>query len=164
MPISFLHFPRPPPLPPSSRSHHPAWPEHSHLDRFPRHAWTHRHGERPLAYLRRLVAAVDVGSGRMGYRGRRHALSHLLRRPSRPMVRAGSLRLSSPYIELHAGSAFSFLEGSALPEEFAGACAEYGMPAMALLDRDGVYGAPRFHLAATKAGIQAHIGAEVTSV
>jgi error-prone DNA polymerase len=72
--------------------------------------------------------------------------------------------LSSPYIELHAGSAFSFLEGAALPETFAGACAEYGMPAMALLDRDGVYGAPRFHLAAVKAGIQAHIGAEVTSV
>jgi len=72
--------------------------------------------------------------------------------------------LSSPYIELHAGSAFSFLEGSALPEEFAGACAEYGMPAMALLDRDGVYGSPRFYQAATKAGIQAHIGAEVTSV
>src|SRR5437762_12932551 len=38
------------------------------------------------------------------------------------------------------------------------------MPAMALLDRDGVYGAPRFHLAAKKAGIQAHIGAEVTSL
>src|SRR5262245_14669989 len=37
------------------------------------------------------------------------------------------------------------------------------MPAMALLDRDGVYGAPRFHLAAKKAGVQAHIGAEVTS-
>src|SRR2546428_6955972 len=37
------------------------------------------------------------------------------------------------------------------------------MPAIALLDRDGVYGAPRFHLAAKKAGIQAHIGAEVTS-
>jgi error-prone DNA polymerase len=36
------------------------------------------------------------------------------------------------------------------------------MPAMALLDRDGVYGSPRFHLAAMKAGIKAHIGAEVT--
>src|SRR5437867_5765362 len=34
---------------------------------------------------------------------------------------------------------------------------------MALLDRDGVYGAPRFHMAAKKAGIRAHIGAEVTS-
>src|SRR5436305_4397996 len=36
------------------------------------------------------------------------------------------------------------------------------MPAMALLDSDGVYGAPRFHLAANKIGIKAHIGAEVT--
>ena len=36
------------------------------------------------------------------------------------------------------------------------------MPAMALLDRDGVYGAPRFHMAAKKAGIRAHIGAEIT--
>jgi error-prone DNA polymerase len=72
--------------------------------------------------------------------------------------------LSAPYIELHAASAFSFLEGAALPEEFAGTCAEYEMPAMALLDRDGVYGAPRFHKAATKAGIRAHIGAEVTTL
>ena len=72
--------------------------------------------------------------------------------------------MSAPYIELHASSAFSFLDGAALPEEFAGACAEYGMPSMALVDRDGVYGAPRFHLAAKKAGIQAHIGAEITSI
>jgi hypothetical protein len=80
------------------------------------------------------------------------------------LVRARSLRLSASYIELHASSAFSFLDGACLPEEFAGACAEYDMPAMALLDRDGVYGAPRFHLAAKKAGIQAHIGAEVSSL
>jgi error-prone DNA polymerase len=71
--------------------------------------------------------------------------------------------LTAPYIELHAGSAFSFLDGSGLPEEYISAAAKYGMPAMALLDRDGIYGAPRFHLAAKKAGIQAHIGAEVTS-
>ena len=71
--------------------------------------------------------------------------------------------MTAGYIELHASSAFSFLDGSGLPEEYIGAAAEYGMPAMALLDRDGVYGAPRFHLAAKKAGIQAHIGAEVTS-
>src|SRR5215831_19848631 len=99
----------------------------------------------------------------MGHRNSRCAVSHLLRRSSGSLVRAGSLRLSATYIELHAGSAFSFLEGGSLPEEFIGAAAEYGMPAMALLDRDGVYGAPRFHLAAKKAGIQAHIGAEVTS-
>jgi len=67
------------------------------------------------------------------------------------------------YIELHSCSAFSFLEGSSLPEDLANICARLGMPAMALLDIDGVYGAPRFHLAAKKIGIKAHIGAEVTA-
>ena len=66
------------------------------------------------------------------------------------------------YIELHARSAFSFLEGSSLPEDMAGACARMQMPAMAVLDTDGVYGAPRFHMAAKKLKIKAHIGAEVT--
>jgi error-prone DNA polymerase len=67
------------------------------------------------------------------------------------------------YTELHARSAFSFLEGSALPEHLIEAAEKYEMPAMALLDRDGVYGAPRFHLVADKIGIKAHIGAEITS-
>jgi error-prone DNA polymerase len=66
------------------------------------------------------------------------------------------------YIELHSRSAFSFLEGASLPEELITVCADLKMPAMALLDRDGVYGSPRFHLAAKKVGIKAHIGAEVT--
>jgi error-prone DNA polymerase len=66
------------------------------------------------------------------------------------------------YIELHSRSAFSFLEGSSLPEELAGMCGRFQMPAMALLDADGVYGAPRFHLAMKKLGMKAHIGAEVT--
>ncbi len=42
-------------------------------------------------------------------------------------------------------------------------CAKFAMPAMALLDTDGVYGAPRFHLAAKKLKIKAHIGAEATT-
>jgi error-prone DNA polymerase len=67
------------------------------------------------------------------------------------------------FIELHARSAFSFLEGSSLPEDLMSTCAQLNMPAMALLDTDGVYGAPRFHLAAKKLGIKAHIGAEVTA-
>jgi error-prone DNA polymerase len=65
------------------------------------------------------------------------------------------------YIELHARSAFSFLEGASSPEELARACATLGMPSMALLDRDGLYGAPQFYLAANKLGVRAHIGAEV---
>jgi error-prone DNA polymerase len=67
------------------------------------------------------------------------------------------------YIELHARSAFSFLEGSSLPEDLVAVCARLKMPAMALLDTSGVYGAPRFHLAAKKLGIKAHIGAEVSA-
>src|SRR6202162_4878907 len=67
------------------------------------------------------------------------------------------------YIEFHARSAFSFHEGSSLPEDLAGVCARLKMPAMALLDTDGVYGAPRFHMAANKFEIKAHIGTEVTA-
>jgi error-prone DNA polymerase len=51
--------------------------------------------------------------------------------------------MTERYVELHAHSAFSFLEGASVPEDLAGACAEFGMPAMALVDRNGVYGAPR---------------------
>src|SRR5579864_6725281 len=67
------------------------------------------------------------------------------------------------FVELHSRSAFSFLEGSSLPESLIARCAELKMPAMSLLDRDGVYGAPRFHMAAKKIGFKAHIGAEVTT-
>jgi error-prone DNA polymerase len=66
------------------------------------------------------------------------------------------------YVELHARSAFSFLEGASVPEELASVCHTLGMPSMALLDRDGLYGAPRFYLCAEKVGIRAHIGAEVS--
>src|SRR5215212_6915521 len=66
------------------------------------------------------------------------------------------------YVELHAASAFSFLDGASLPEALVERAAELGYPALALLDRDGVYSAPRFHLAAKRAGIKAIIGAELT--
>src|SRR5438874_2085339 len=66
------------------------------------------------------------------------------------------------YIELHARSAFSFLEGAALPEQLAERCTEVQMPAIGLLDRDGVYGSARMHLAARDAEIKADVGAEVT--
>src|ERR1019366_4449047 len=66
--------------------------------------------------------------------------------------------MTDAYIELHARSAFSFLEGACVPEDLAGACASLDMPAMALLDRNGVYGSPRFHMAAKKGGVRAHIG------
>ena len=67
------------------------------------------------------------------------------------------------YVELHARSAFSFLEGSATPEDLAGRAAELKLPALAILDRDNLSTAPRFYMAAKKLGITAHIGAEVIS-
>jgi error-prone DNA polymerase len=66
------------------------------------------------------------------------------------------------YIELHASSAFSFLDGASLPERLVERAASLGYPALALLDRDGVYGIPRFHQAAKRAGLKAIVGAELT--
>src|SRR3954470_3784594 len=66
------------------------------------------------------------------------------------------------YIELHAASAFSFLQGASLPETLIERAAALGYPALALLDADGVYGAPRFHKAGQQAGLRAIIGAELT--
>ena len=66
------------------------------------------------------------------------------------------------YIELHTASAFSFLDGASLPEALVERAAQLGYPALALLDRDGVHGIPRFHLAAQKAGLKAIVGAELT--
>jgi error-prone DNA polymerase len=69
--------------------------------------------------------------------------------------------MTNRYVELHAASAFSFLEGGSLPETLAERASELEMPAMALLDRNGFYGSARFHKTATENGIQAHVGAEV---
>ena len=69
--------------------------------------------------------------------------------------------MTERYIELHAASAFSFLEGASLPEDLIQRAAELNMPAMALLDRNGVYGAARFHTLARKHGVRAHVGAEI---
>jgi error-prone DNA polymerase len=66
------------------------------------------------------------------------------------------------YVELHAASAFSFLQGASLPETLVERAAALGYSAIALLDADGVYGAPRFHKAAKQAGLRAIIGAELT--
>src|SRR5678815_2978046 len=66
------------------------------------------------------------------------------------------------YVELHTRSAFSFLEGASVPEEIIAAGLALEMPALALLDRDGLYGAPRFYLAGKKNGVKAHIGAEIS--
>ena len=71
--------------------------------------------------------------------------------------------MTEPYVELHAASAFSFLEAGSLPEALAERAAALEMPAMALLDRNGLYGSARFHTMAQKLKIKPHVGAEIAA-
>jgi error-prone DNA polymerase len=66
-----------------------------------------------------------------------------------------------PYIELHARSAFSFLRGASFPEQLAEVAAELEMSALALLDRNGVYGAQRFSIAARENNVRPIVGCEL---
>src|SRR5688572_25839655 len=66
------------------------------------------------------------------------------------------------FCELHARSAFSFLSSGSIPEELAAHGAALGLGAMALLDRDTVSGAVRFHFEAREKGIKPIVGSEIT--
>jgi len=66
------------------------------------------------------------------------------------------------YAEMRTASAFSFLDGATLPEDLIHTAAERGVPAMALIDRNGVYGAPRFYGAAKKLDVKALVGSELS--
>jgi error-prone DNA polymerase len=68
----------------------------------------------------------------------------------------------SPYVELHAHSAFSFLDGASTPTELAGAAASLGYPALALTDHDGLWGSMEFAHACKGLGLRALTGAELT--
>src|SRR6266404_8330875 len=81
------------------------------------------------------------------------------RPPDRPDRRICFL---TAYAELHCHSAFSFLDGASPPDELLGAAHRYGYPALALTDRNGVYGSLAFAHAAQPLGLQAITGAEVT--
>ena len=70
--------------------------------------------------------------------------------------------MTDGYVEFHARSAFSFLEGASLPEALVQQAANLGMPALGILDRDGLYGAPRLYTTAKKLGLRSHVGAEVS--
>jgi error-prone DNA polymerase len=65
------------------------------------------------------------------------------------------------YVELHTSSAFSFLEGASQPEQLIDRAISLEMPAIALLDRNGIYGSARFQSSAKMNDIRAHTGAEV---
>jgi error-prone DNA polymerase len=66
------------------------------------------------------------------------------------------------YVELHAHSAYSFLDGASQPEELAARAAELGYEALALTDHEGVYGSLEFAHAAKHFGVRPITGAEVT--
>jgi error-prone DNA polymerase len=66
------------------------------------------------------------------------------------------------YVELHAHSAYSFLDGASLPEELAARAAELGYEALALTDHDGVYGSLEFAHMAKTFGVRPITGAEMT--
>jgi error-prone DNA polymerase len=70
--------------------------------------------------------------------------------------------MTEQYIELHAASAFSFLQAASPPEDLIERAVALEMPAMALLDHNGVYGSARFHTSAQRNSLRAHIGAEVS--
>jgi error-prone DNA polymerase len=76
---------------------------------------------------------------------------------------------TAPYVELHAHSAFSFLDGASTPAELAGAAAQLGYSAFALTDHDGVWGSMEFVQACkeieacSEAEIRPITGAEVTA-
>src|ERR1700723_1838308 len=69
--------------------------------------------------------------------------------------------MTDRYVELHAASAFSFLEGGSQPEGLIERAVALQMPAIALLDRNGVYGSARFHTSAKRNDVRAHVGAEI---
>src|SRR5205085_454845 len=71
-------------------------------------------------------------------------------------------RTRAPYVELHAHSSYSFLDGASLPEELAVRAAELGYEALALTDHDGLYGSLEFAHAAKHFGVRPITGAEVT--
>jgi error-prone DNA polymerase len=70
--------------------------------------------------------------------------------------------METPYVELHAHSAYSFLDGASTPMELAAAAAVHGYPAMALTDHDGVWGSMEFAQACKGLGVKAITGAELT--
>ena len=82
-------------------------------------------------------------------------------KPSRTTDNRQLRTKARPYAELRAASAFSFLDSASLPEDLIAGAAQRELPAMALVDTNGVYGAPRFYSAAKKLGVRALVGSEL---
>jgi error-prone DNA polymerase len=72
------------------------------------------------------------------------------------------MKAGAPYIELHAHSAFSFLDGASTPTELAAAAAALDYPALALTDHDGLWGSMEFAHACVGLGVRPITGAELS--
>src|SRR5438876_1550756 len=94
--------------------------------------------------------------------GRRKAHRGISRFTNRPLVHAVAMTQGTLYAELHCHSSYSFLDGASPPGEILAEAHRLGYPALALTDRNGIYGSLAFALAAQPLGIQAITGAEVT--
>src|SRR3989442_9215562 len=105
-----------------------------------------------------MVASTDCTRLHGGDAGRRQTHGAISGFDHRPMVRADALM----YAELHCHSAYSFLDGASPPDEILAEAHRLGYPALALTDRNGIYGSLAFAYAAQPLGIQAITGAEVT--
>ena len=69
----------------------------------------------------------------------------------------------SSYAPLWCKSNFSFLEGASHPDELMEEARRLGLPALALTDRDGVYGIVRAHVKAREIGLHLIVGSEITA-
>src|SRR6266705_2882634 len=105
-----------------------------------------------------MVASTDCTRLHGGDAGRGQTHGAISGFDHRPMVRADALM----YAELHCHSAFSFLDGASPPDELLAEAHRLGLPALALTDRNGIYGSLAFAHAAQPLGLQAITGAEVT--
>src|SRR5438445_519507 len=105
-----------------------------------------------------MVASADFTRLHGSHAGRRQTSSVVSGSHHRRMVLADALM----YAELHCHSAYSFLDGASPPDELLAEAHRHGYPALALTDRNGIYGSLAFAHAAKPLGIQAITGAAVT--
>src|SRR2546423_15379002 len=105
-----------------------------------------------------MVAATDCARLSGSHAGRWQTAGAVSGSHHRRMVLADALM----YAELHCHSAYSFLDGASPPDEILAEAHRLGYPALALTDRNGIYGSLAFAHAAQPLGIQAITGAEVT--
>jgi error-prone DNA polymerase len=115
----------------------------------------------PWAEFARLARGRSLG-GAVGVEAPRVWRRNPQPERSRPPARTISRALATPYAELHCHSNASFLDGASPPEELVEEAANLGLEALALTDRDGMYGVVRFAEAAKAFGMRTVFGAELT--